>query len=335
MVVDAAEKLLAVQRGSVARFTALQVEAEKYDPSRFVGGGEAAGAAGAGAAAAAPAAAGGAGDATDFKAKLAGGAGGKSGRRGEAKNEDGDDSEASRGGDSGGAAAEALMCYAARTSLAEIREQENRLNELRGFAAEEQQRRRGGGDDDDEVMEVRGDAAAAGGGGGARPAATAGGTVAVGRPGGGGGHQQALLGGARNARCPLTSKPLAQITDPVEDASGFVYELAAIESYILSETGRRVGGRRAGAIPPPGSAVSEYPADVVERATTSGVVAPFAGTSHNVSLGSLEPARRLLWELAAASGRRRARVGGSGVGGGGGGETGGGTGAGADVDVLE
>ena len=98
-----------------------------------------------------------------------------------------------------------------------------------------------------------------------------------------------------------------------------------IEQYILSETAKRVGrvagGRRAAAMPQPGSALSAYPADVVQRARETGVVAPVAGTTHNVSLGALRPARRLLRELAA---RRRvaataAAGGAGGVGGGGGG----------------
>ena len=72
-----------------------------------------------------------------------------------------------------------------------------------------------------------------GGGGGVRPGAMVlhnggGASVAVAAAGGGGGgaaghHQNnVLLGGARNARCPLTSRPLADIADPVEDDRGFV-----------------------------------------------------------------------------------------------------------------
>lgn len=342
-VVGAAEKLLRVQRGTLRRSAALLREARDYDPSRFVDGGgnrngeEDGGPAARGATAAA-AGGGGVGSATDFAAKLArrrrsssrrsgGGESGGESSGGESENGDGSD----------GAAADALAVELdprARDALAELRQQEDRLDELRGYAPGERHRRALGGDgDDDEVMEVRG------GDGGGRPGPLAmvdagdGGAAAAG--GVGGHHHQntnALLGGARNARCPLTSKPLAEIADPVEDARGFVYERAAVERYILTETAKRFfggGGRGTRAmpvLPPPGSSASAYPADVVQRATDAGVVAPVAGTGHNVSLGALRPARRLLRELAA----RRARAAG-----GADEMEGGGAGAGADIEISE
>lgn len=315
-VVGAAEKLLAVQRGSLRRSTALLLEAQDYNPSRFVAGdGE-----NEEPAAAAAAAAGGAGDATDFAAKLSADASGaRSGRgragtraaRGEASG--GGDGGGDCGGDRDGGADEAgALGTRARDALADLRQQEDRLNELRGFAPEQQRRRRARGDDD-EVMEVRG--GDAGGGAGAGGAGT--------------------MAGARNARCPLTTKLLAEIDDPVEDAGGFVYERAVIEGYVLSETAKRSFGvgRRGGAtaaMPAPGAAASEYRADVVVRATSEGVLAPVAGTNHMVSLGTLRPARRLLRELAA----RRARAAAAGGGGWGGrGEEGAGAGAYADIDI--
>ena len=341
-VVGAAEKLLQVQRGTLRRSTALLREATDYDPSRFVDGGN--GENEGPATAAAAAGGGGAGSATDFAAKLARrrrSSSRRSGESGESGGESsGGESENGDDDDSDSAAAEALAVELdprARDALDELRQQEDRLDELRGFAPGERRRRaRGGGagDDDDEVMEVRGDGG--GGGGGGRPGPLAmvvagdGGAAAAGGGGGGGHHHQnnanALLGGARNARCPLTSRPLAEIAEPVEDERGFGDERAAVERYILTETAKRLGGgrgTRAMAMPPPGSAASAYPADVVQRATSTGVVAPVAGTGHNVSLGALRPARRLLRELAA----RRARAGGVDE------MEGGGAGAGADADI--
>jgi len=341
-VMDAAEKLVAVQRASLRRSTALRAEAQGYDPSRFVGrsnendnggnGGngdnEEPGATTTGG--------GGAGDATDFVGKLAAAERSRRGTRraAEGGGEDDDDEEDSEVSDDSVAADTpgAGLEQRALDVLNQIREHEYHLHDLRGYAPEQS----GRGNDD--VMEVRG-------GGGMRPAATTatvgGGTVVVGTaPAGGpgpgaaaGGHNQALLGGARNARCPLTTKLLADISEPVEDQRGFVYERAAIEQYVLSETAKRVGGRRAGALPPPNSGIEAYPADVVERATSSGVVAPVAGTNHRVALGYLRPARRLLRELAA----RRAAAGGGGGGGGafGEGDNGGGAGADADIDISE
>ena len=315
-VIGAAEKLLAVQRGSLRRSTALLLEAQDYNPSRFVAGnGE-----NEEPAAAAAAGAGGAGDATDFAAKLsADAAGGRSGRRRararEARSEAsgcGDGSDDGSDDSVGGADEAEALCTRARDALADLRQQEDRLNELRGFAPEQQRRRRARGDDD-EVMEVRG--------------GDAGGGAGAGRDG--------TMAGARNARCPLTTKLLAEIDDPVEDAGGFVYERAVIEGYVLSETAKRSfgGGRRGGAtaaMPAPGAAASEYRADVVARATSEGVLAPVAGTNHMVSLGTLRPARRLLRELAA----RRARAAAAGGGGWGGrGEEGAGAGAYADIDI--
>ena len=161
-VLGATEKLLAVERGALGRSMALLLEARSYDPSRFVEGN---GNGGNGESAAA--AAGGAADATDFAARLAGAAAGRRSRaaraaRGSEEEEEEEDSEEASGSGSGGGsgddnAAATLLAAAGlddqrtRDALAELRQQEDRLHELRGFAPE--RRRRGG---DDEVMEVAG-----------------------------------------------------------------------------------------------------------------------------------------------------------------------------------
>jgi hypothetical protein len=97
-------------------------------------------------------------------------------------------------------------------------------------------------------------------------------------------------GGARNARCPITSRPITELEDPVADALGFVYERAAVEDYIA----RRL------AAPPRAPGRARGPAGTVP--------CPVANTMHAVSAAELKSARALVAaarRAAAGAGSRR------------------------------
>lgn len=64
--------------------------------------------------------------------------------------------------------------------------------------------------------------------------------------------------GPRNAKCPLTMKPVEEMEDPVEDARGFVYEREAIVQYI---------------------------------GKSKSTACPVAGTNHKVTVSELKPSR--------------------------------------------
>jgi len=82
--------------------------------------------------------------------------------------------------------------------------------------------------------------------------------LVVTQAGGAGGHQPP------NSKCAISGIAVEAIEDPVEDEKGYVYEKAAIEQYVRSHTGRGRGD------------------------TCS---CPHAGTSHQISMQSLRPAK--------------------------------------------
>lgn len=79
---------------------------------------------------------------------------------------------------------------------------------------------------------------------------------------------------APNSRCPLSFKGLLDISEPVQDTKGFVYEREAILKYISSKPG--------------------------------GVVdAPVSGSSHKVRAADLKPAKAVLKAQKKAASQRR------------------------------
>lgn len=86
-------------------------------------------------------------------------------------------------------------------------------------------------------------------------------------PGAGGDEDEDIvMTGAQattNSRCPITSKPIADIEEPVQDQKGYVYERRAIEQYIRSKRG-------------------------------APVPCPQSGTSHALTLADLKPAKAVV-----------------------------------------
>lgn len=79
---------------------------------------------------------------------------------------------------------------------------------------------------------------------------------------------------ARNTKCPITAKEVLDISDPVVDNVGFVYEREAIEDYLRRQPGQ---GNRP-------------------------LNAPIAGTSHKITIPGLKKASKVIREQ-----RRRLR----------------------------
>ncbi|BDA46158.1 probable E3 SUMO-protein ligase MMS21 [Coccomyxa sp. Obi] len=79
---------------------------------------------------------------------------------------------------------------------------------------------------------------------------------------------------ARNTKCPITAKEVLDLTEPVVDEVGFVYEREAIEDYLRRQPGQ---GNRP-------------------------VNAPIAGTSHKITIAGLKKASKVIREQ-----RRRQR----------------------------
>ncbi|KAK9829294.1 hypothetical protein WJX72_004993 [[Myrmecia] bisecta] len=69
---------------------------------------------------------------------------------------------------------------------------------------------------------------------------------------------------ARNRSCPITGKPVMELTEPVEDQLGFVYERKEIEEYIRRKRGS--------------------------------CACPMAATSHTITLADLKKANKVLRE---------------------------------------
>ena len=93
--------------------------------------------------------------------------------------------------------------------------------------------------------------------------------LVVTQAGGGAGSSGAGGYSPPNSKCPISGKSLDDVTDPVEDEKGYVYEKESITQYIKQQTRGRSG---ANAVTP----------------------CPQSGTSHVISLQTLAPASRFL-----------------------------------------
>jgi len=151
-------------------------------------------------------------------------------------------------------------------------------------------------------------AAAAAAAAAARAAALAAGEVEVFEDEGGG-----ALAWWKNARCPLTGKPLADLADPVADPVGYVYERSALDEMFRQQAQRAAAA--GGAARRGGGASRGAAAAAAGAAADPSIRCPVAGATHVLRPGDLRGVRRELKKAAEAAARAAAQRAGGGGGG--------------------